>query len=259
MELIDLDSLQLTNKSFVSKAGRHTHSDLIYKAHLQRRTGDVYFVIEHFSSPQDDIPLRQQEYDVALFLQHYKEGNKKLPFVINICVYSGDKPYSGPVISLEMFEHPDLIKRYWLEGNHLADLYGDPEEKIKKDEGAAWAELLLKRESGKERDFCQLLERHKHLIRKKKVPYAEEAILYILDSDDRGKTLEKLKEVTQPQYRNLVMSIAEKLTRKGMGKRMRTRTLDIARSMLTKGYLTHEVLELTGLSEVPILGIEAER
>ena len=36
LQRIELKSLRLTNKSFVSKTGRHKHSDLIYQARIDK-------------------------------------------------------------------------------------------------------------------------------------------------------------------------------------------------------------------------------
>ncbi len=74
-----------------------------------------------------------------------------------------------------MFEQPDPVRCSWLEDNQLTDLYSDQEEKILQDGKAAWGELLLKVD--KNRDYLQFLDKHRELIQKQKVSYAEEAIV----------------------------------------------------------------------------------
>ena len=56
---IELSSLRLTNKSFVSKTGRQRHSDLIYEARIDKQEGYIYIVTEHFSEQEQYVPLRQ--------------------------------------------------------------------------------------------------------------------------------------------------------------------------------------------------------
>ena len=93
----------------------------------------------------------------------------------------------------------------------------------------------------------------------------EVAILYILQQDSREETLEKLKELTNPRYKNLVMSIAQRLRtegreegiqkgiQKGRQEGMHTRTLDIARNMLHNLKLGIDVIQqATGLSKAAI-------
>ena len=76
---INLNTLRLTNKSFVSKAGRQTHSDLIYSALMDKQKGYIYLVTEHFSKQEEYVPLRQLEYNLPLMRQHLQEGHKSYP------------------------------------------------------------------------------------------------------------------------------------------------------------------------------------
>ncbi len=271
LHLMDLRSLKLTNKSFVSRAGKHSHSDLVYSVRLSRKLGDAYIVLEHFSTSRPDIPLIQLEYNVALLQQHLQEEDAKLSLIFNICLYSGKEPHKGEVTALDLFAKPDLIRLYWLGGNQLANLQQDTPEKIIRDEEVAFAELLLK--EGKAGNFYKLLNKYGYLLQKGTLPYMEVAILYILQQDSREETLEKLKELTNPRYKNLVMSIAQRLRTEGReegiqkgiqkgrqegreeGKKegMHTRTLDIARNMLHNLKLGIDVIQqATGLSKTAI-------
>ena len=120
---IDLSTLRLTNKSFVAQTGRQTHSDLIYAARLDKQAGYIYLVTEHFSEQEEHVPLRQLAYSLPLMQQHLQEGHKKLPLILNICVYNGTNPYQGPITLLELFEHPELAKQFFLAGYHLGCEY----------------------------------------------------------------------------------------------------------------------------------------
>ena len=122
---IELSSLRLTNKSFVSKTGRQSHSDLVYAAFMDKQEGYIYIVTEHFSEQEEYVPLRQLEYNLPLMRQHLNEGHKKLPLILNVCVYNGTNPYKGPITFLEMFEYPELAKKFLLEDYHLVDLRAD--------------------------------------------------------------------------------------------------------------------------------------
>ena len=241
LEHIDLSSLSLTNKSFVSKTGRQTHSDLIYSALMDKQQGYIYLVTEHFSEQEEYVPLRQIEYNLPLMRQHLNEGHKKLPLILNICVYSGTNPYQGSITLLEMFEYPALAKQYFLEAYHLVDLRVDTEERIHQDKQATLAELLLKQ--GKLRDFHQWINEHQDLLNDSSIPYAEEGFHYILTVDPRNDTLEKLQKNAEPKTKERIMNAAEKLIQQGM----QQEKLGIAKNMLGKGYTYEVVKELTGL------------
>ena len=124
--------------------------------------------------------------------QHLQEGHKKLPLILNICVYNGTNPYQGPSTLLDMFEHPELAKQYFLAGYHLVDLRTDTEERIQQDKQATLVELLLKQ--GKLRDFYNWIDAHLGLLNDARIPYAEEGFHYILSVDPREDILEKLQE-----------------------------------------------------------------
>ena len=42
---IDIDSVQLTNKSFVSEEMKELHSDVIYKCNIDNKKGYIYYEI----------------------------------------------------------------------------------------------------------------------------------------------------------------------------------------------------------------------
>ena len=244
---IDLNTLRLTNKSFVSKAGRQTHSDLVYAALMDKQKGYIYLVTEHFSQQEAHIPLRQLEYNLPLMRQHLQEGHKKLPLILNICVYNGTDPYKGSITFLEMFEYPQLAKQYFLEGYHLVDLRADTEARIQQDKQATFAELLLKQ--GKLKDFHHWIDEHPGLLNDPTIPYAEEGFNYILTVDPREDTLEKLQKNASPKTKESIMNAAEKLIQQGLQKGMKTRSLEIAKNMLLNLHLGLDVVQkATGLS-----------
>ena len=144
LKRIDMKSLRLTNKSFSTKKGKQKHSDLIYAASIDGQDGYLYISLEHQSKEEKYMPLRQLEYNVLLMRQHLEEGHTSLPLILNICLYNGDQPYQGAVTLLELFAHPEIAKKYLLEGYHLVDLRSDSMEKIQQDKQAALAELILK-------------------------------------------------------------------------------------------------------------------
>ena len=260
---LDLNTLQLTNKSFVSKTGRQTHSDLIYSSLMDKQQGYIYLVTEHFSEQEKYVPLRQLEYNVPLMRQHLNEGHKKLPLILNICVHNCTNPYQGPVTLLEMFEYPALAKKFFLEEYHMVDLRVDTEAHIHKDKQAAFAELLLKQ--GKLRDFHRWIDEHQDLLNDNSIPYAEEGFHYILTVDPRDDTLEKLQKNAAHKTKEKIMNAAEKLiqqgiqqgvqqgiqqgVQQGVQQGIQTRSLEIAKNMLLNLHLGMDVVQkATGLS-----------
>lgn len=80
---VDWESVQLTNKSFISQELEQFHSDVIYKCTLDNKQAYIYNLIEHQSTPDERLPFRILGYNVQLMEQHLNEGNKKLPIIKN--------------------------------------------------------------------------------------------------------------------------------------------------------------------------------
>ncbi len=120
---------------------------------------------------------------------------------------------------------------------------------------ASVAGMFLKQ--NRKEDIYTMLEKYGYLFQKEEIPYLEEAIIYILDCESDEKTLKKLQEITDPKYKNVVMSIVQKLRtegrQEGRQEGMHTRTLDIARNMLNNLKLGIDVIQqATGLSKAAI-------
>ena len=102
---IDLSTLSLTDKSFVSPRLRAQHCDIIYQAEINGHEGYIAFLIEHQSTADSLMAFRKLEYNVGLMRQHLNQGAEKLPVIINICLYHGEKspyPYSNTIPTLKV-------------------------------------------------------------------------------------------------------------------------------------------------------------
>ncbi len=99
---IDIDSVQLTNKSFISEERKQLHSDVIYKCNIDNKQGYIYYEIEHQSTPDKWLQLRIAAYNIQLMQQHINEGHKTLPIIINEIIYAGTEspyPYTSELIN----------------------------------------------------------------------------------------------------------------------------------------------------------------
>jgi predicted transposase/invertase (TIGR01784 family) len=102
VDLIDLDSGEQVNASFVSVRHENRESDVIWK--FPRKDGQapvyVYVLMEFQSRPDPSMPVRFMGY-VSLFYQHLMAGQpasawRNLPLVIPVLVYNGVEPWRGP-------------------------------------------------------------------------------------------------------------------------------------------------------------------
>ncbi len=142
---IDLGSLALTDKSFISKNLRRIESDLIFKALINGHEGYICVIMEHQSTADPLLAFRKLEYTVALMRQHLKQKHDKLPVIINICLYHGEtSPYPHSTDLFDCFAEPELAKTWMFKPFHLIDLTVIPDEHITQQGKAALLEYLFK-------------------------------------------------------------------------------------------------------------------
>jgi predicted transposase/invertase (TIGR01784 family) len=100
VELIDFDSGELADASFVSDKHENRESDVIWK--FRRKDGeepvDVYVLLEFQSRPDPSMPVRFMSYE-SLFYQRLTATQpatawRKLPPVIPVLVYNGWEPWN---------------------------------------------------------------------------------------------------------------------------------------------------------------------
>ncbi|WP_408005658.1 Rpn family recombination-promoting nuclease/putative transposase [Rickettsiella massiliensis] len=72
---LNINTLQLTEKSFIVPELREIHSDIIYKCQINQKPGYLFFLVEHESTAKDEL--------MAFRLLHYC-CTTLFPLVMNI-------------------------------------------------------------------------------------------------------------------------------------------------------------------------------
>jgi len=180
---VDLSTAKLENCSFIAEEMIGTQSDIVYSVQINNRKGYIYTLIEHQSESDDDQPLRLLGYNLQLWWQHSKQyKGEKYSAIINLVLYTGDKPYDGAPSIAEAFEDPQLFYKS-LGTPFLIDIRDESDNKILKDGKAALAEFLLRQ--GKIREFCKFLEENPHIVALLyKSSYIMGALLYMFARDN---------------------------------------------------------------------------
>ena len=271
---IDIDSLQLTNKSFISEELQQIHSDVVYKCNIDNQQGYLYFEIEHQSTPDEQLPLRILDYNIQLMKQHLNEGHKKLPIIINEIIYAGTtSPYPYSVDIINMFENPVLAKEIMFKPPIMTDLTTRSDKELVEEGLAGLMQVMIKQ--GVVRDHLNWIKENKQLFCSiANSPLGYTSVVYILTTDAVNDP-EKLKQAiveAAPNQEETVMTAAaqieevgikkgmelglltgiekgiEKGMAQGMEKGIEKRTLDIAKNMLLKNSDINFISDITGLT-----------
>ena len=258
VQQIDWDSLQLTNKSYIDEQLSQFHSDMVYACQLNGVDAYIYLFVEQQTEPERLLPFRLLEYNVKMCREHLNQGNKKLPLVVNLVLYSGKKtpyPYSGDIF--DCFEAPDRARALMFKPLKLIDLGQLSEAELVQHGSADLLELLLKQ--GRERTFYKWLDAHPELVLALfEREYGMSGILYILDQEKAypgDEVVKKLKSIIPSKEEDImqaVRTIRQESIQQGIQQGMQTRDLEIAKRMLIKGEPQEKVVEFTNLTKAAV-------
>lgn len=101
---IDLDSIELQKESFIDDKLKIQITDLLYSAKFGERTGYLYLLAEHQSTPDVLMPFRILKYKIAIMDHHLKTtGDKNLPIIYPMILYSGKRKYNHSTAIFDLF------------------------------------------------------------------------------------------------------------------------------------------------------------
>jgi predicted transposase/invertase (TIGR01784 family) len=248
---IDWDSITFTNTSFVSEELQASYSDVVYKCSLDSKQAYLYNLVEHQSSADEWLPIRVLEYNIRLMQQHLKEGNTKLPIIINVCIYAGQQtPYPYSTDIFELFELPALAKEKMFKPIDLIDLTILSQEELLKDEAAGLVKVLLKQ--GIQRDYLKWIKENRDIIKQMVGGlFGMSSVIYILGTDEVSKSKDLVEAIIEslPDQKDKIMTAAQELKKEGMQQGMQVRDLAIAKNMLKEGSDVGFIQRITGLSQ----------
>ncbi|MFN3200770.1 MAG: Rpn family recombination-promoting nuclease/putative transposase [Bradymonadia bacterium] len=149
---LDLSSVRLMEGTFIDEAFREKRTDLLFE--LASNDGApvyAYILAEHQSSVDRDMPWRMHQYITRIWAR-WKAGHPnstgRLPRVIPLVIYHGERRWTGPTTLREMMHGEGLVSESrYLPGLEffLVDLTVlSEEEVIARSAGASpWFSLLL--------------------------------------------------------------------------------------------------------------------
>ena len=254
---MDLDSVQLTNKSFVSEELKNFHSDVIYQCTLDKQQGYIYYLLEHQSTPDRWLPLRLAEYNIQLMRQHINQGHKTLPIIINEVIYAGTtSPYNQPIDIFELFDDPALAKEIMQQPAKLTDLTIKTQEELLKEGRAGLFEVLMKQGIQKDdlnwetwiKDNITVF----HSIINETFGFL--SLLYILTTvnvSDYKKLVNFIKNIA-PEKKELIMTAASQLRQEGRQEGIKEGIVATAMNMLQFGIRKEDIVKITGLTREEI-------
>jgi len=224
-DLVDLNSLELEQGSYIDESLKLSNSDVLYTINISGKPGFLYLLCEHQSSIDKLMPLRLWQYIIAIWAEYLKKTQSEtLPLVIPIVFYHGQGPYIGARDIQSLIDAPeDLIKRLF-EPFHLIDSHDLCDDALREQKWAGIMAFVLKH--ARARDFMVFMQSFIEMLNRLEqesgsTPYQITLINYLLAVGETNKTkdfVDALKEGLSPQTGENVMSIANRLIEEGFQK-----------------------------------------
>lgn len=263
--LCDLSTLHLESGTFVEDDLRQYASDILWS--MKTTTGDdgyIHLLIEHQSGYDKNIAFRQMRYAVAAMQRHLDAGHDKLPLVIPLQFYHGERsPYPHSTNWLHCFSNPEMACKIYTNPFPLVDVTVLDDDEIVNHRRMAALTLLMKHI--RQRDMMELLDRLSLVMVKVSDEQVRVLIHYMVNAGD-SVSPEFMRALAErlPQHEDKLMTIAERLEQKGIEKGIvigenrgmekwlsegeRKATLKIARTMLQNGLDHNTIMKMTGLT-----------
>ena len=257
---MDQNSLQLTDKSYVSPDMKEFHNDFVFSFSLKSYPGYAFCMLEHQYTPDRMLPLRFLQYQVNLIEDYLKDkpADTKWPIIIPICLYHNPdgKCYPYATSIHDCFIDPALARAIGIFTTiHLKDYNQIPDTELDKHKSIRLMEKLLKY-SRHEKAFDILmkdLEAEDIINMLRASQYWQQVFRYtthvVAEKDPSGETRRKLinlfKEklsLTEKDTKTME-TIAESLKREGREEGV----FDVARNMLADRFDIAVITKMTGL------------
>ena len=230
LNLVDLDTLEISKDCFIEKELADYYSDLLYKVNLTDGSqGFIYTLFEHKSYYDRFVHLQLLEYMVKIWRLHIKQhkgDNLKLPIVIPLLIYHARKEWpedtvrftsllSGPVDDLVGYI-PDF-------GFELYDLHRFSDDQIKGTLASRVILLLLKhiRDPDLRQKLPDIFALMQTLMEKETgLQWLEVVIRYLASArDEDDLSVKQIKEIVEQtiskETGEYVMTLLEKLRNEG--------------------------------------------
>ena len=268
LALCDLSTLRLASGSFVEDDLRPYFSDVLYSMKT-RNGGDGYVqvLIEHQSTPDKQMAFRLLRYAVAAMKRHLDAGHKRLPLVIPVLFYAGQRsPYPWSTCWLDGFDDPALAAVLYGKAFPLVDVTVIPDDEIVQHRRMAALTLLQKHI--RQRDLAEIMDLLVAAWQADKSSSQTLSLVnYIIQAGETTDAGAFVCELAQrmPQQKDTLMTIAEQLKQEGRlegkleGKLEGEREgiLKIALSLLKMKMPRETIMQATGLTEEELNRIQS--
>lgn len=206
---LNYNDIEKYNSSFIDSKFKNLESDIVYKKKNQK----IFFLIEHQSKIDINMPRRILEYEVAIMQETFLNMNKneKLPLVIPIVIYTGSKKWNVAKTIQECQERLEGYEKIKLGEYYILDINDYKQEELENDENLLFNIFALEKLETLESIFNKLLK----IVKKTKDESDKEIlskIIYFIYTKKLGnrKTKELLRILKEGGSDSMIFEVIDR-------------------------------------------------
>lgn len=226
LDLIDMNTLEISKDSFIEKELKEYYSDMLYTVRFKNDDGFIYLLFEHKSYADKLIQLQLFGYIHQIYRLYVKQNKaEKLPVVIPMVLYHGLKEWDIGTRFSSIIQGPyDALKDYVPDFKYiLLDLTRYSDEEIKGEVQARVLLLVLKHifDTDIFQTLPDILSLFNEVMQQDTGLQTIETLLRYLFSTINDENVDKVKDMientlTQEKGGAIMGTIAEKYINEGM-------------------------------------------
>jgi predicted transposase/invertase (TIGR01784 family) len=194
----------------------------LYKVKIDDTMGYIYLIVEHQRTFDEMMPFRLWEYIIRIWNDHlHQTKSKKLPLIIPMVFYNGDKPYDGCRDIRSLINAPSELVDILFQPFNLVDVHEISDEALREQHWAGIVTFVMKYAARRNAlslveqltDMLKVLEREQH---------AHELILMILgyiivvgETNDPLTFIDTIQKRLSIPVKGELMTMAERLRQEG--------------------------------------------
>lgn len=218
--LCNLNTLTLTNSSFIDNKLRSRLSDVLYSVKTDVGDGYFYLLVEHQSTPDKLMSWRLMHYAFSAMNQHLQQGNKTLPLVVPILFYHGKtSPYPYPNLWTRCFPWKDLAEELYFKPFPLVDITVIDDNELANHRKITVMELAMKHKNLRD-EYQRMVELFAQTLNNNDnsqddITIILHYLLVVLESSEHFEKIVNCFSQQIPQHREVVMNLTERLRQEG--------------------------------------------
>lgn len=264
--LLDLDTLDLQEGTFIDESLREQQSDLLYQTRLKGdgRILSLYFLFEHKSQPEQLIALQLLSYLLGIWQSQVKQKESLTP-IIPLVVYHGEKVWNVPTDLFSLLNAPEGVRPYVLDFHYqLSDFSHLSAEEIK---GEIWLRVCLSVlrvifHPGLRHELQPLIELAFELWEKETGIEYIRTIMYYLTRATNRVSREDLEQALLTQGtpgENIMETIAQEYIQQGLEQGQEKGRLEATRRIARQLLKLHDVVTVSEITGLTVAEVEALR